>query len=114
MTSPLTPLISTQSPWRIPFFPINTNQPKNPTIKSFIATVSPAPASARTVAIWLGMPKTTSRIRMAPTARVAICATGAQGEQFLLIGFQAGENSLQQRSSRSGRPARSAASKQRK
>ena len=27
-TSPATPLISTQSPTRSPFFPINTNQPK--------------------------------------------------------------------------------------
>src|ERR1043166_9906747 len=26
-TSPTTPLISTQSPTRMPFFPINTNQP---------------------------------------------------------------------------------------
>src|SRR5258707_9469851 len=33
-TSPVTPLISTQSPRRIPFLPINTNQPRKPTMKS--------------------------------------------------------------------------------
>ena len=37
------PLISTQSPGRIPSFPIRTNHPKNPTMKSFMATVRPAP-----------------------------------------------------------------------
>src|SRR6266853_1986308 len=57
ITSPTTPLISTQSPTRIPFFPISTNHPKNPTIKSFSATVSPAPANPRMVGIWLGTPR---------------------------------------------------------
>src|ERR1039457_1191972 len=33
-TSPPTPLISTQSPTRIPFFPISTNHPKNARMKS--------------------------------------------------------------------------------
>src|SRR5438552_6313450 len=66
-TSPVTPLISTQSPNRIPFLPINTNQPRNPTMKSFSATVSPAPASPRKVPSWLGGPKITSKINNTAT-----------------------------------------------
>src|SRR5580704_10797869 len=57
-TSPPTPLISTQSPTRMPLRPISTNQPKNATMKSFIATVSPAPASPTTVVTCVGMPNT--------------------------------------------------------
>src|SRR5215831_949290 len=53
-TSPPIPLISTQSPGRMPFGPIKTNHPKKPTMKSLSATVSPAPARARTVANWQG------------------------------------------------------------
>ena len=42
----------------MPLRPISTNQPKNATMKSFIATVRPAPARPSTVVVWLGMPKT--------------------------------------------------------
>ena len=64
-------------------------------MKSFIATVSPAPASAKIVANWLGMPKIISRIRMASAARVTMCSDRAQGQQFLLVRFHAREHSLQ-------------------
>src|SRR5712691_3491805 len=62
-TSPVTPLISTQSPRRIPFFPISTNQPMKPTMKSLSATVRPAPASPRNVPSCPGGPKITKRIK---------------------------------------------------
>ena len=45
-TSPPTPLISTQSPTRMPLRPIRMNQPKKATMKSFIATVSPGAGQA--------------------------------------------------------------------
>ena len=50
-----------------PFFPINTNQPKNPTMKSFSATVRPAPASPRNVPRFGGGPKITSKMKSTPT-----------------------------------------------
>ena len=41
----------------MPCFPMSTNQPRNPTMKSFSATVRPAPASPRNVPSWPGGPK---------------------------------------------------------
>ena len=48
-----------------------TNQPKKATIKSFNATVNPAPANPRMVGVWLGAPKTKNRISTTPTACTA-------------------------------------------
>src|SRR5712691_7499835 len=74
-TSPVTPLISTQSPRRMPFLPMSTNQPRKPTMKSFSATVRPAPARPRIVPSWLGGPKITSRIKS--TAQICTETRGA-------------------------------------
>ena len=41
-TSPPTPLISTQSPTRMPFLPMRMNQPKKARMKSWKTTVRPA------------------------------------------------------------------------
>ena len=58
-TSPPTPRISTQSPTRMPLRPMRMNQPKKATMKSFMATVRPAPARPSTVVVWAGRPKVT-------------------------------------------------------
>src|SRR6266481_5767671 len=65
VTSPLTPLISTQSPRRMPFLPISASQPKKATMKSFSATVNPAPTIPIMVPNWLGMPMRMSRMMTA-------------------------------------------------
>ena len=70
-TSPPTPLISTQSPTRMPLRPISTNHPKNATMKSFMATVSPAPARPRIVVVCVGMPTMMKMMAIAPTTCAA-------------------------------------------
>ena len=54
VTSPTRPLISTQSPTRMPLRPMRANHPKKATMASFMATVRPAPAKPRMVGICVG------------------------------------------------------------
>ena len=51
ITSPPTPLISTQSPTWMPFLPMSTNQPRNAMMKSCRAIVSAAVARPRIVGV---------------------------------------------------------------
>src|SRR5579862_4795173 len=81
-TSPATPLISTQSPIRMPCLPINTNQPKNAMMKSCRTSVSPAVVRPRMVDISLGAPKITNKMISTPRKfRQSVASCPGEGQE---------------------------------
>ena len=63
-------------------------------MKSFIATVSPAPARPRTVVVCVGMPKMMNRMTSAPTACAANFTTARKRVDALVLRRHAGEQAF--------------------
>jgi len=102
VTSPTTPLISTQPPTRIPLRPMRANQPKKATMKSLSATVRPAPAKPRIVGIWLGILNSTNKMSSRPTASRAKRTTTRRVRRRRGSGTRCVTNPFTARSSRVG------------